>query len=122
MVKTKIKNLLTSIDVLQYISEQQLPIRTSYNIAKLIQSINEELRTYDSSKLSLCKKYGTLNEDGGSYKIHDAESFNKEHDELLNYDVEFNCDKLVFPDDFELTPQQIIAIFDFMKVGDSDDS
>lgn len=118
-MNTTINQLLTARDTLSRLAERTLPVKQSYRLAKLIKAVNDEMSVYDSERIKLCEKYGTLNQEQKQYDINDKESFVRESTELLNQEVELDV-KPIDITELELSAQDILNIEPFVEVVDND--
>ena len=92
MIKTTIGTVVSARNVLAQLSEQTLPIKQSYMLAKLIKVADEELKIYHGERIKLCEKYGKLSNDGKKYDITDPEGFGGEYNELTAQEISFDLD------------------------------
>lgn len=118
-MKTTIKSILSATDTLSRLVKQTLPVKQSYKLAKLIKAVDAEISVYDSERIKLCERYGTLNKEKNNYEINDRDSFNEEIKELQSQEVELDI-KPVEIGGLELSAQDIINIEPFIEVVDDD--
>ncbi len=121
MITTKLKTIINAREAAGRLAGQVLPVAVSYRVAKLINALNEELKAYETERVKLCERYGTLNKAEGKYIIDRAEEFNREHSVLVDISVEINVDKVTLPDTINITPHDIIALDDFIRIEGADD-
>ena len=125
MIKVKIRNILDANDALTRLSQNTLPIKTSYDIAKVLNRVREEVRIYDTERIKMLEKHGTLNEEKTEYVFETPEkmqAFQKEHNELMDVDVEIDVKPIVLKstDNIRITAQEIINLGAFVEVVDCD--
>lgn len=118
-MKTTIKSILSATDTLSRLAECTLPVKQSYRLAKLIKAVNAEMSVYDSERIKLCERYGTLNKEKNNYDINDRDGFGEEIMELQSQEVELDV-KPIDIVGLELTAQDIINIEPFIEVIDDD--
>lgn len=118
-MKTTIKSILSATDTLSRLAERTLPVKQSYRLAKLIKAVNAEMSVYDSERIKLCERYGTLNKEKNNYDINDRDGFGEEIRELQSQEVELDV-KPIDIVGLELTAQDIINIEPFIEVIDDD--
>lgn len=118
-MKTTIKSILNATDTLSRLAERPLPVKQSYRLAKLVKSVKAEMSIYDSERIKLCERYGTLNKEKNNYDINDWDGFNKEINELQSQEVELDV-KPIDIGGLELTARDIISIEPFIEVIDDD--
>lgn len=118
MIKIRLHKLLEAKESLQKLSVIELPLKTSYKLAKMIKKINEELSFFEDERLKLCKKYGKFDEATTTYMVEDANmfEFKKEFTELLNIEAEFDCERILLPDTIVIKPIDLIALDDLIKI------
>lgn len=117
------RKILNDINTLGAISQKQLPIKVSYAIAKNINKLENELKTYNQERQKLIDKYCLKDENGNNVvdeynnlKIADEniETWNKEMNELLDIEIDieihkFNLDCLI-NSNIEMKPAEIMTI------------
>lgn len=116
MIKTTIKDIYNANNILQKLSEQALPVKVSYSIAKAIKAVEAEFVTAEKQRIKLCEKYGKPNKEGTQYDIEDVEGFNKEFAELMSLEVELNVKAIRLTDEIRLSAQEVIALDGFIEV------
>jgi hypothetical protein len=92
-MQVKLGELKNAEMVLSKLAQAQLPMKTSFSIAKLIRASSEDLKDFEGKRIVLVKKYGDQKEDGNvQVKPENIEAFLNEMRELtditLNIDVE----------------------------------
>ena len=121
MIKTNLKSILNAREAAKKLSQQELPVKESYRVAKLIKAMNAEITIYDEARIRLCERYGELAENKREYKILKRAEFNRELGSLLDMDVSFDVQKVILPATLCITPTDIISLSDFIEIeGDED--
>ena len=104
----------------------KLPVKTSYQIARLVRKITEEYLVIEPVRIGLVKKYGKA-DDKGNISIftapqEDQEKFVVEYNELMGQEVEIVVDKITISagqaDKLELEPAIFLPLDKFIVVGD----
>ena len=124
MIKTKLQTLVKAGDAFTKLSAIELPLKTSYKLAKLIRQVNDELVLFDEQRLKLCKKYGAYITEENSYSIPPDKmpEFSNEYSELLSVEVNLNFEKVTLPETLNITPADILNLSDFIEIeGEEDD-
>lgn len=118
-----LKNLIMAKDALQKLAEQPLPVKQSYRLSKIIKAVKPELEVFESERIKICEKFGTLNESKNSYNITDEESFKKEYEELVSQPVEldFKPLNLLECDNIKITAHDCELLEPFLEVDDEHD-
>ena len=91
---------------------RQLPVKTSYALAKIGKLFNEELKTFEEQRMKVIEKYeGKLVEDGSKFEFSDGnrELVDKEIKELWEMEVEMAVEPISISafGNVELTPNDI---------------
>lgn len=114
----KLYQLLNADKAIEALGESKnLKAKTAYTVAKDIKMINEEVDNYKKVFNDMLLKYG--HEQDGNYVISEQDEtfpvFIKEHNELVNTELDLNLVQLSIDDldGAELTPNQLIAL-DFL--------
>ena len=131
---------LTNLDIfsakipLQKLMELQLPVRTSYQVAKLSLKLNEQLKVIDEVRNGLVKNYGHPDKNGQLRVEPDGEGFQLfigEFNELMEERVDIKFDKVKLPENvsstcdachhnmvkaFEVEPSILMALDKFIEV------
>lgn len=87
--------LINSTQSIGALISQPMPIRTSFQLGKLVRAINLELEQYQSSRKELCERHAEKDsegkakmlDDGQRYDIKKMEEFDREHQELTAVEV-----------------------------------
>ena len=114
-MKIKIESIINSVEVLKKITNAEVPIQTSYHIAKNIEKIEKEIEFFEKERVKIVKKYGELLvSENGNVNIVDVENFNKEMQELNSLEVELDIVKINIEDlrdsKISITPREVLSI------------
>lgn len=94
-MKVKLVDVYNSVPVMNKILETPLPASISFQLSKLLKTLNEEMRAIEEHRIKLVEKYGVK---GDSQEMTVAEDkkqeFLKEFGELLNTEVEVTWEPL----------------------------
>lgn len=122
-MKVNNNKLVNSIDVLNKLTNLELPIKISYIISKNIIKIDNELKVYNKEREKLIDKYGERDAEGklkvredGNINIVDIESWNKANNELLEIETEIDIQTIDLDNidlDINITPGELITV-DYM--------
>jgi hypothetical protein len=80
-INTTLGALYESAEALQTLSNERLPSRLAFTMARILKTVQSELETFHETRLKLCQQYGALNESQTQYVFPDAssqEAFEKE--------------------------------------------
>lgn len=95
----------------QALYQQPVKAHAAFRLKKIARDIALHVEMYEDTRLELCKKYGTLDEETQNYKIEpdSIERFTKEFHELLATEVEIDFEPLnVFAlGDAKMSPSQL---------------
>ena len=111
---------------LEKLLDKELPVKTSYGLAKLAHKLNDQLQVMDKVIQGLRKTHGTpdpqnprvfnvLQEIEGNYNPEYAK-FNEEIKELMAQEVELVIDVVTLPDTLEVEPSVLMALEKFIKL------
>lgn len=108
----KLKVIIDSVEGLEELASCKLPMRTAYNIKKLMQSIEKETTIFDTLRKNLINEYGERSkEDPNSFTIPQdkVEKFNSEISELLDQEVSIEFNKISLDDikNIEIAPKYL---------------
>lgn len=126
LIEISVSTLVDCTETLNELIQKPLKIRTAYKIARLAREIQKELELFETTKVSLVKKYGELDENGkpvilenGNYKIKSESSkeFLTEYQDMLTQKISLNIEPLSLEEleEERFTPQEISSIIDFIK-------
>ena len=126
LIEISVSTLVECTETLNELIQKPLKIRTAYKIARLAREIQKELELFETTKVSLVKKYGELDENGnpvilenGNYKIKNESSkeFLAEYQDMLTQKISLNIEPLSLEEleEERFTPQEISSIIDFIK-------
>lgn len=122
MLSTNIKSILNAREAAKKLMGQELPVKASYRVAKLIKAMNGEIAIYDEERIRLCEKYGELDKDKGEYKISETTEFYEALNSLLDIEVSLDVTKVSLPETLNITPSDILNLSDFIEIeGEEDD-
>lgn len=123
-MKLSNQRLVSDIPVLRNISQKELPVKVSYAIAKNLNKIESELKTYESQRAKLIDKYA-LKDEKGQVKADEAgqiifkdeckEQWDKDIKELLEIENEIDIHKfnINILDGYNMTANELMLI-DYM--------
>lgn len=125
MITVKISNLLNSTEVLQKLSKTQLKAKTAWQVSKVLKLAEEEMQTFNDTRMEVLKKYAEKDENGelitdenNNCKIipEKISEFNDELTELLDNEIELNVNKINIDDlgDIDFTPAEMNALEAFI--------
>lgn len=116
-MKVKLGQIAGSVEALNKVAQQPMKATASFQVAKNLKSLSDELAAYEQSRGDLIRKYGKENKEDNSFSVDpnssDFEKFQKEFSDLLSVEVDlenFKKIKLSELSDCELTPQDITNI------------
>ena len=129
MITVKISNLLNSTEVLQKLSKTQLKAKTAWQVSKVLKLAEEEMQTFNDTRMEVLKKYAEKDENGelitdenNNCKImpDKISEFNDELTELLDNNIELNVNKINIEDlnDIDFTPAEMNSLEAFIDFGE----
>ena len=126
MITVKISELLNSVETLQKLSQKDFKAKLAWQIARLLKSAENEIQSFNETRMDLIRKYGEKDENGGlvtdehgNCKIIESEvvNFNNELNELINSTVEINANKIGIDqlENLDFTPSEISILEPFIE-------
>ena len=124
MITIRLNDILNSIPIFREISNKSLPIKTAYQLARLIRELDRESTTFDESRRKIIEKYAERDENG-EFKQTDEGNIiimpeqinacNQEMAELLDTEIEINVEPIEIESlaSIELTPAQMFSLEPF---------
>jgi hypothetical protein len=123
----KVKNAVihTSKPAIEEMLKTDLPVRVAWQFALLSGELAKSFEAFQSTKDGLIRKYGEAN--GSNVSIDQSNpnwnEFATAINELLDQEVEVTFDKIVLPQrvngkELEIKPEILLALVDFVSVGD----
>ena len=108
--------IVQAMPVLNKLAAQELPVRESYRLAKLIRKASVEVEIYERERLKLCDKYGTKIEAENRYELNDVDGFNCAYSELIAQETDLDAEPVKLSDNIKLSAAEIISAEDFIKI------
>ncbi len=133
-MKVKNGDIFMAREPLQKLMGIKLPVKASYQVAKLANKLNEQLKIIDAVRNGLIKNYGKTDEKGQARVAPEDVGFQKfvdEFSELLEQEVEVVFEKIKLPEKvaatcdkcnhnmdkaLELEPSILMALEKFIEV------
>lgn len=123
-MKLSNNKILNDMQRLREISDKQLPVKVSYAIAKNLNKIESELKTYNNEREKLINKYAKKNSDGTVradeagqiiFKEEYKKQWDKDINELLSIENEVDIHKFNIStlEGYSMTPAELMLI-DYM--------
>lgn len=124
MITIRLNDILNSIPIFREISNKSLPIKTAYQLARLIRELDRESTTFDESRRKIIEKYAEHDENGEFKQTDEGNviimpeqinACNQEMAELLDTEIEINVDPIEIESlaSIELTPAQMFSLEPF---------
>lgn len=95
-MKVKILQLLNASESLTALASKELSAVFSFSLAKLIKSVQEEIKLFEETRLKKAQEYGKVNEQENKYEIFPEKigQFKKELEDLVEQEVIVKGDKI----------------------------
>ena len=91
-MKVKLGDVYVSVNVLNKILDTELPVTVSYKMMKLVNKLNDELKTIENQRVKLVKKYST--EEQGTVSEDNKNKFLQEFSVLLETEIDLDWEKI----------------------------
>ena len=129
MITIKTSILINSTEVLQKLAQSELKARIAWQVARTLKAVEEELQTFNETRMTLIHKYGEKNDDGtlvtdenNNCKIVPEQMplFNKELTDLLNEEISINANKISIYDieNLDFAPSEMAILEYFIDFGE----
>jgi len=122
-MKLKLSDIFQSKDSLVKLANSDLPIKTAYNLSKLVKKLNEEYQNLEDFRVELVRKHGNLEE--GNYRVpqngEQFDNFIKEYNDFMQTEIEIDVPEIEVPIEdikIKLTPMDVINIEKFVKLAE----
>lgn len=115
----KLIEIVNAVPALQKLNNQNLALQLSYNIMKMADCLQAEIKFFDEQKNRIFEKYGKKR--NGELRIpeRNEKQANNEFKELLNTDVfikdEFKKVKIPLSEDIKLSANDITNLLSFVE-------
>jgi hypothetical protein len=100
-MKVKVSKLANAIPSIKFISQQSIPAKVSFRLAKFINAVSEEMDVLEIARRSIFEKYSTVNTEAKENEQSRTiipelkEKYEKEMLELFNQEVELSIEPIV---------------------------
>lgn len=111
-MKVAIFQIKNAEPVLSKLVNEKLPVKASFRITKIINSITKDLEHFETFRTQLFDKYGEMQDDSTKViKPENQDAFLQEINSLLREEVELPDVKLSLEDlgDIKITPAELSA-------------
>ena len=126
MINIQLKDIIEGTDVLRKLAGKSLRGKTAFQISKLLKRLEDELTFFNTTRVEIIKKYSETDENGelvqdenGNVKLKEDKlnEFNAEITELLNTEVEINCEKISLAaiEDLDFTPAEMTLLMPLIE-------
>lgn len=116
----KIGEVVDAVDALKELSEQKMPIATSFKITKFIKDIAPEVENFQTHRMKWFKELGEEDEVSKviTIKPENIDKFNKEMEDLRNVEIRVDFKKLKLEElgeNVQLSPRSLIFLEKFLE-------
>lgn len=115
-MKTNFLKISMAAQPLKTLAKKEIKISEAVAIARIIKSIDEELKIFDEQRKSIFESLGSLNESETEYVFEkDVISIvNEKLDELLKIEVDIELNKITILSEIEACADDVIRLEDFI--------
>lgn len=111
-MNVKLSEILNAREILGKLSDEKLPVKAAYSVAKLVKRVNEELNTFNDMRQALLKKY-----EGEEQTAELQSKLREEFEEVLETEVSIEISKIDLTNtDIELTAKEVLVIEPFANL------
>jgi len=119
-LKEQVSNaeVLAAFPKLGEVSQLKLPVKSSFGVARLVNSLNSAYQPIIKVRDDLIRKYGTETKAGFTIKPGDKNwsEYAAEFSELLVLEVEIEFEKVTLPDAIEVEPATLLPLMRFLNI------
>lgn len=126
MIEVTLNEVLNSIGAFRSLSEQKIPAKAAFQIARLIRELDKENKTFDESRVKALQEYGerdendeikTTPEGNVILKPDKIEEYNNKIQELLDTQIQVNAEKISLSllENAEVSPVEILNLEPFIE-------
>lgn len=126
MIEVSLREIVESIPTFQEISQKEINIRTSFKIARIMQALETEYKTFGEMRDAMLQKYGETDEigqlkvtDDGNFSIKQdcIAAFNTDIANLLSTTVQLNVSPISLNEleELTITPSKALSITAFIE-------
>lgn len=126
MIEVTLNEVLNSIGAFRSLSEQKIPAKAAFQIARLIRELDKENKTFDESRVKALQEYGerdendeikTTPEGNVILKPDKIEEYNNKIQELLDTQIQINAEKISLSllENAEVSPIEILNLEPFIE-------
>jgi hypothetical protein len=113
-MEVKLGVLLDTKEYLRALAAKEIPVRLSYEIAKMLEKIGDEINIFEEQRRKLVMQYG-IEETSGMWKVKDenVETYMQDINELREINISLEMEKIpirAFGEKINLSPELIIAL------------
>lgn len=127
MMQVQLRNIVESIDVLSKLAQKPMKAKLAYNVGRMLKQVENEMNSFNTTRMDLIKKYGEKDENGelivyddNNYRVsqESVQEFNDEFNELIASTIELNANKINFEDleELDFTPQEMVLLEPFIEI------
>lgn len=129
MITIKLEELINGADSLRALSQKPLKARCAYAVSKILKAAENEMVSFNETRMNLIRKYGEKDENGelvtdenGNAHVmpESINDFTNELNEVLETTVEISSNKVRIDDleDVKFTPNEMVQLDSFIEFGD----
>lgn len=110
-MKITIGEVINSVESVKALQEVKFPVKVSYKLKRLVDKLSPIIKTYNTEKDELVKKFGTKNEDNSfSVKDEKLQDFYPEIKKLLEVEEEVDFEKIPVAElgDVQIEPKLLL--------------
>lgn len=126
MIKVTLKDILDSQEVMRTLSNKQLQGRAAFKVARLLKKLENELATFNETRIKLIENYAKKDEEGkyitnekNEYQFdeNNANKFVEEFNKLLLEEIEIDANPILINEieNIDFTPTEMVALEPFIK-------
>lgn len=126
MIKVTVQQIIESQEAMRNLLDKQLKGRTAFQVARLIKKLENEISSYNDTRVKLIERYAMKNDDG-TFVINDKNEYQftqenmngfvQEMNKILTEDIEIDVNpiKLEELDNIDFTVMEMTMLEPFIE-------
>ena len=120
-MKIKVSLLITAVGILKAVDTTKMKLSTSYKVRQILNKCEDAIQDFQTVRVSLAEKYGTLSNDKTHYEFPDDKdktAFQDELQEVMNDEIEMDIKPIhidLIDDYLEIEPSNVDFVSWFIE-------
>lgn len=123
-MRIKVKDITNGFLSLKKLCDEKLPIKTSYRLARLLKTIQQENETFEAERIKLLLEYGEPSDDEPDIvRVPNdrIDEVNGMLNELLDQEIHIDCEKVdLSSQDIDIPANDLMNLLNFIIIDDDE--